>query len=219
MRVLLVEDEDLLAEFLKRSLTKAGHDVDHAADGIMASEKINSKIYDVVILDIILPKKNGLDVCRDARKQNIKTPILILSSQDAETARIQGLDAGADDYMVKPFSHKELEARLRALHRRPAEIVSDEITLGQVTFSSATHKVSLAGREVSLRSKEFALLEFLIRNSNRVVPREEIFVHVWGVSAENASNRVDACVKEIRTKLGKDLIKTIHGTGYAIDNE
>ena len=216
MRILLVEDEDLLAEFLKRSLIKSGHSVDCASDGLIASEKINSKTYDVIILDIILPRKNGLDVCRDARRQKVKTPILILSSQDAETSRIQGLDAGADDYMIKPFSTKELEARLRALHRRLPQIVSEEIPIGHVIFNATTRRVSLDGKEVELRSKEFALLEFLVRNENRVVPREEIFINVWGVSAENASNRVDACVKELRTKLGKNIIRTAHGIGYAI---
>lgn len=217
MRILLVEDEDLLAEYLRLSLTKSGYDVDYAADGLMATEKLHTKPYDVVVLDIILPKKSGIEVCKDARLIGIQTPILILSSQDSEASRITGLDVGADDYMVKPFSYPELEARLRALYRRPKEIISDTITVGDVTFSSQMHRIWKGGHEVTLRAKEFALLEFMLRNINRVISREEIFQNVWGVQSINASNRVDACVKEIRNKLGKDIIRTLHGTGYAVE--
>ncbi len=217
MHILLVEDEELIAEYLKRSLSKAGHEIDYAPDGQIAYDKLTTKTYDIVILDIILPKKNGLDVCREAREQGIKTPIIVLSSQDSENARVDGLDAGADDYMVKPFSYAELEARLRALFRRPKELLNDRIVAGDVAFSSAQHKVWLHDKEVALRVKEFALLEYLIRNKNCAVSREAIFSNVWGVSAENASNRVDACVKEVRNKLGKDSIKTVHGIGYTFN--
>lgn len=217
MHILLVEDEELLAEYLKRSLAKAGHEVDYAPDGQIAYDKVTAKSYDVVILDIILPKKNGLDVCREARQKGVKTPIIILSSQDAEVARVAGLDVGADDYMIKPFSYPELEARLRALFRRPKEILSDRIEVGPIAYSATQHKVWKNNKEVELRSKEFALLEFLIRNPGRALTREELFDSVWGVSAENASNRVDVCVKEIRIKLGKDIIKTVHGVGYALN--
>ncbi len=216
MRVLVVEDEDLLAEFLKRSLTKAGHDVDYAPNGEIAFHKITTRVYDVVVLDIIIPYKNGLEVCREARELGIKTPIIILSSQDAEASRIDGLDAGADDYMIKPFSYPELEARLRALNRRPKEIIDDVIEIDGVTFDGTNRKITFQGNVLDLRSKAYRLVEYMMRNAGRVMTREEIFENVWGVSAVNASNRVDVCVAEVRAKINKDFIRTVHGLGYTV---
>ncbi len=217
MRILLVEDEELVAEFLKRSLKKAGHEVDYAGDGDVAYQKASNKAYDAVVLDIVLPKRSGIDVCRQVRADGVTTPIIILSSMETEAQRVGGLDAGADDYMIKPFSYRELEARLRALHRRPVAMLEDSLSAGPITVNNTQHKVYLDNIEVELRNKEYLLLEYMIRHRDRVIPREEILHTLWGVSIENASNRVEACVKELRNKLGKDVIKTVHKTGYKLN--
>ena len=219
MRILLVEDEQLVAEYLKLSLTSAGHEVDHAADGNTAYDKAISKGYDVIILDILLPGKNGVDVCREVREYGVQTPILFLTSMEAEESRITGLDAGADDYLTKPFSFPELQARLRALYRRPQSIVSEHVIVGNIKISTTEHRAWLGDEEKDLRSKEFAVLAYLMRNKERAISRDELFRNIWGVSSENASNRVDVCVKELRRKFGKDCIKTISKTGYRIMQE
>jgi DNA-binding response OmpR family regulator len=216
MRILLVEDEHLVAEYLKRSLVKAGHDVDYAADGQVAYSKAHKKTYDVIILDIILPKLTGIEVCRRIRSEGVRTPVIMLTSMDAEKSRVDGLDSGADDYMVKPFSFLELEARLRALIRRPDIIIDDEISFNTIRMSQKKHLVWLDDIEVELRSKEFAVLQYLIINQQRVVSRDELLARVWGINPENASNRADACIKELRNKLGKDVIETVHTVGYRL---
>jgi two-component system, OmpR family, response regulator len=216
MRVLLVEDEDVLAKFLCISFRHEGYVVDCVVDGISALNKIKSKQYDLIILDVILPQKNGLDVCRETRQYGVVTPILILSSQNTDFARVKGLDAGADDYVAKPFSYTELQARIRALHRRPSVIADDMVVLGDLSISAAFRKVWMSNKEVKLRNKEFLLLDFLVRKNGRVATRDELLEHVWGIGIGSASNRVDACIKELRSKLGRDQISTIHGVGYTM---
>ena len=217
MHVLVAEDDDLLAGYLRLSLRKAGHVVDSVFEGNSAERNILTRRYDVIVLDILLPYKNGLDICQHVRSQGITTPIIILSSQDSEDSRINGLDAGADDYMTKPFSFPELEARMRALLRRPKLILDENFKYKSVRICFNRHKIWVADTEILLRAKEFAVIEYLVRNKDRIITREELLNNIWGIHAENASNRVDACVKEIRSKLGKDMIRTVHGTGYALN--
>ena len=216
MRILLVEDEQIVAQYLKSSVKKSGHEVDYAPDGNIGHEKALSKGYDVIILDIILPYMSGLEICKATREAGIETPIIILSSMESEKSRVKGLDVGADDYMIKPFSYPELEARLRALYRRPRQIITDELKINDISVNLDLREIKVDGKTIELRAKEFDLLVYLMRNSERVIPREELFNNVWGVNFENASNRVDSAIKEIRRKIGKDKIKTVTKSGYKI---
>jgi DNA-binding response OmpR family regulator len=219
MHILVVEDEVIMLEFLKHAVKKSGHSLDTAKDGAVAIEKIANNTYDVIVLDVILPHFTGYEICEKARDMGITTPIIFLTSQQTAEDKIKGLNIGADDYMVKPFNYAELEARLNALYRRPKQFVEDTIEIRNVSISNKLHKVWVNDTEIDLRNKEFSLLEFLMREPSVVHSREEIFQHVWGVQLGYTSNRVDACVKEIRKKIGNNMIKTVHGSGYTITND
>lgn len=223
MKVLVVDDEDLLVEFLRRSLKADNHVVEIARNGQDAVTKAISRNYDVILLDVIMPIKDGVQVCKELREQQIETPILILSSRDSETARVQGLDAGADDYLIKPFGYKELSARLRALQRRPRHVDQPLLRVKNIELDPARRIVSVSGRDIDMRPKEFSLLEYLMRHAGTAVSRYEILEKVWGVSAFNTSNRLDVCIKQVREKIGDNvangphIIKTVHGFGYRIE--
>ncbi|MDE2312219.1 MAG: response regulator transcription factor [Patescibacteria group bacterium] len=222
MRILIIEDQEKLAKALKKGLEQEGYSADYVLDGETGQRRIESKPadYDAVILDIMLPKKNGLEVCRDWRRQNIMVPVLMLTAKDAEMDKITGLDTGADDYLVKPFSDKELQARLRALLRRPRQALASELKVGDLNLHAGTHKIFCRGQEIFLTLKQFSLLEYLMRHPGQVLSREQLLEHVWDYSYDAFTNIVDAHIKNLRKKLKKAnyeyALETIRGVGYRL---
>ena len=220
MRILVVEDNRRLSDSLKMNLIDEGYAVDTAYDGIEGQELAELTPYDVIILDIMLPKRDGLEVCRELRQQRNKTPILILTARDAIDDRVKGLDSGADDYLVKPFAVEELRARLRALLRREADEKSGTLKVSGLSLDPATHEVSRNDVPIDLTAKEFALLEYLMRNANRLVTREMAENHVWSYDYAGASNVVDVYIRRLRRKIDDPfedkLIETVRGVGYRI---
>ncbi len=220
MRVLIAEDEVKMAALLKRGFQEECYAVDvtdTAEDTIwMASEAA----YDVILLDIMLPDGNGFDVCRQLRAAGCWAPVLMLTARDAVSDRVRGLDAGADDYLTKPFAFDELLARTRALLRRGAAARPALLRAGPLTLDPATHAVSVAGESVELTAREFTLLEYLMRNANEVLSRTRIRDHVWDFAFDGDSNVVDVYVRYLREKIdrrfGVALIETIRGAGYRI---
>jgi DNA-binding response OmpR family regulator len=220
MRILLVEDNRRLNHTLKLSLMDDGYAVDPAFDGMEGEELALMTPYDAIILDIMLPEKDGLQVCRDLRSERLKTPIIMLTAMDAVDDRVSGLDAGADDYLVKPFAMQELLARLRALLRRESGDKTGLLTAGDLRLDPASHLVERAGRTINLTSKEYALLEYFMRNPNRLITREMAVSHVWSYDSSNASNVIDVYVRRLRQKVDdpfdEKLIETIRGSGYRL---
>jgi two-component system OmpR family response regulator len=220
MRILLIEDEAKMARVLRRGLEQEGYVVDAVADGDEALRRGLRGEYDAVVLDVMLPSRDGFSVCRELRSNGRWVPVLMLTARDGVEDRIRGLDAGADDYLVKPFSFGELLARLRALVRRGAPERPAALEVDGVRLDPATHVVTRDDVGVDLSSREFALLEFLMRRSGEVVGRERILEHVWDVNFDGFSNVVDVYVGYLRRKLetpfGRPLIKTVRGAGYGI---
>ena len=221
MRILLVEDEPSAARFIAKGLREAKHAVDIATDGIGASRQCQENDYDAVILDVMLPGKDGLAVCRDLRAAGSDVPVLMLTARDAVEARVQGLDAGADDYLTKPFDFRELLARVRALTRRDRRPLAPErIEVGPLAIDVAGQRVWIDGRELELTSREYALLEYLARRAGEVVGRADIAEHVWDENYDPFSNVVDVYVQRLRRKLdsgdGPSLIRTRRGQGYQL---
>jgi DNA-binding response OmpR family regulator len=220
MRILLVEDNRRLSASLKMSLIDAGYAVDTAYDGVEGQELAELTPYDVIILDIMLPKRDGYEVCRELRQQRMNTPILMLTARDAIEDRVKGLDSGADDYLVKPFAIDELHARLRALLRRDAPDKTGLITVADLTIDPATHYVVKNGVRIDLTAKEYSLLEYLLRNPNRLITREMAQNHVWSYDYDGASNVVDVYIRRLRRKIDEPfdvkLIETVRGVGYRI---
>ena len=221
MRVLVVEDEVKMAGLLERGLEEEGHAVDVAGRGEDALWMARAAPYDAIVLDLMLPGLDGFAVCRELRAQEVWTPVLLLTARDAVDDRVFGLDAGADDYLVKPFAFGELLARLRALVRRGARERPAVLTVGELVLDPAAHVVSLSGRPVLLSAREFALLEFLMRRPGQVVSRTEILEHVWNYNYDGLSNVVDVYVGYLRRKLeqppGLVCIRTVRGVGYGLE--
>jgi two-component system, OmpR family, response regulator len=221
MRILLVEDELKMARALRRGLEQEGYAVDMSADGDDALSRAVEFEYDVIVLDVMLPGRDGFSVCRELRGRGRWAPVLMLTARDAVEDRIRGLDAGADDYLVKPFAFGELLARLRALVRRGASERPPVIAVGDVALDPAAHTVTRDGRPVELSPREFSLLEFLMRHPGEVVGRTRILEQVWDVNYEGFSNVVDVYVGYLRRKLeqpfGRPLIRTVRGVGYAVE--
>jgi DNA-binding response OmpR family regulator len=221
MRILLVEDEPSASRFIAKGLREARHAVDIASDGIGAAEQCQQNDYDAVILDVMLPGKDGLTVCRELRAARSDVPVLMLTARDAVEARVEGLDAGADDYLTKPFDFRELLARVRALTRRDRRPLAPErIEVRHLTIDVAAQRVWRHGLEVALTSREYALLEYLARHAGQVVGRAAIAEHVWDEHYDAFSNVVDVYVQRLRRKLdGPDessLIRTRRGQGYQL---
>ncbi len=223
MRILVVEDEPSIANFVCQGLTEAGHAVDVAGDGHEGLNYAQAAEYDVLVLDIMLPKLNGLDLLRELRRHGDKTPALMLTARDTVDNRVEGLDAGADDYLVKPFAFPELLARIRALLRRPPLQTGNVLQVGDLLLDTATREVRRAGRFVDISPREFAVLEYLMRNPNQVLTRTQIGEHVWNFDFFNESNVVDVYIGYLRRKLDDDfdisLIHTVRGVGYRISAE
>src|SRR5512136_2757393 len=220
MRILLVEDNRRLSNSLKMSLVDYGYAVDAAYDGIEGQDLAEMTPYDVIILDILLPGRDGLEVCRELRLQKINTPILMLTARDAIEDRVEGLDSGADDYLVKPFAIDELHARLRALLRRESPDKTGLLTIADLTLDPAAHRVLRRGVPIDLTAKEFSLLEYLMRNPNRLITRGMAENHVWSYDYDGASNVVDVYIRRLRRKVDEPfkikLIETIRGAGYRL---
>ncbi|MBI2008444.1 response regulator transcription factor [Candidatus Amesbacteria bacterium] len=218
MRILLVEDERRLSGVLKKGLEEDGFAVDAAFDGEEGLFLAQSEDYDLILLDVMLPKMEGIEVCRRLRGQNIKTPVLMLTAKSQVEDKVAGLDSGADDYLTKPFAFLELRSRIQALLRRSRQEASPLLTLADLELDPIRHKVVRAGRPVDLTPKEFAVLEFLLRRKNEVVTRTMITEHVWDYNFEGMSNVVDVFMAAIRRKIDAGaavkLIHTIHGVGY-----
>jgi DNA-binding response OmpR family regulator len=220
MRILVVEDNHRLNSSLASSLAHEGYSIDSAYDGQEGQDLAEMTSYDLIILDIMLPKKDGLDVCRDLRRRRIHTPILLLTARDTVDDRVQGLDFGADDYLVKPFAMRELLARLRALLRRQQPSKQGRLEMGNLVIDPVTHTVEREGRPLDLTPKEFALLEYLMYHPNQVVTREMIEQHIWNYDFECESNVIDVYVRRLRRKIDDPfeikLLTTVRGVGYRL---
>ena len=218
MRILLVEDDARVAGFLAKGLREQSYAVDVARDGEAAVYLAAVNEYDLIVLDVMLPVKDGHTVCRELRGAGARVPILMLTARGSVDDRVAGLDSGADDYLTKPFDFKELLARLRALLRRSAVFRPSVVRVGDLSMNTANHAVARAGRPINLTAKEYALLEFLILNQDRVVGREQIAQHVWDENFDPLSNVIDVYIKRLRAKLDAGasprLIHTRRGEGY-----
>lgn len=220
MRILLVEDEVKMARAIRRGLEQEGYAVDVSADGDDALHCGIENDYDAVVLDVMLPGRDGFSICRELRDRGRWAPILMLTARDAVEDRIRGLDAGADDYLVKPFAFGELLARVRAMVRRGTPERPSTLTVGDVVLDPATHTVRRGEATVDLTPKEFALLEFLMRHPGEVLGRPRILEHVWDMNYDGFSNVVDVYVSYVRRKLeqpfDRPFIRTVRGVGYVV---
>jgi DNA-binding response OmpR family regulator len=224
MRILIVEDEARIARFLKKGLEEESYAVDIATDGPSALDWIAGTNYDLILLDVMLPRLNGFEVCRLLRERGVTTPILMLTARDEVDDRVAGLDAGADDYLAKPFAFKELLARMRALIRRTSPAVTSHpvLKLADLQLNTVTHLAYRQEREIELTAKEYALLEYLLHHPHRPLSRTLIREAIWGYDYYGASNVVDVYVRHLRQKLEASgepaLIHTVRGIGYKIDD-
>ncbi len=218
MRILVIEDEKQLSSIIKRGLEEEGYAVDVARDGEEGLYCAENTAYDLILLDIMLPLKDGLAVCRDLRLKKIATPVLMLTAKDKVQDRVDGLDCGADDYLVKPFAFPELLARIRALLRREASGKTPVLTAGDLTLNPALRQVKKGGQDVELTGKEYALLEYFMRNPGRLLTRTMLEEHVWNYDFDGISNIVDVYVRRLRDKIdpGSGLIQTVRGAGYRL---
>ena len=222
MRILLAEDDRRIANFVSKGLRENSYAVDVANDGEDALYQVSINDYDLIILDVMMPLKDGFEVCRELRQEGNKTPILMLTARDAVEDRISGLDFGADDYLIKPFEFGELLARLRALLRRQNVVRPPKIIVADLEIDTISQKVWRGGKEILLTAKEYALLEYLAREKGKVIGREEISTHVWDESFDVFSNLIEVYVNRLRAKIDKDfapqLIQTRRGAGYILDD-
>lgn len=221
MRILLVEDDLNLAQFIRKGLKEEQYAVDFASDGMEGLELALLNPYDLLILDIMLPKLDGLTICRRVRAKGNVTPVLLLTARNTVEDKVSGFDTGADQFLTKPFAFAELLARVRALLRRGAPQQLVHLRAADLELDPASHRVWRAGQEVALTNKEYALLEFLLRNKNRVLTRTAIIEHVWDISYDPMTNIVDAHIKALRAKIDRDfspqLIATVRGAGYMLE--
>ncbi len=220
MRILLVEDDSRVASFIRRGLREEQYAVDVAADGERAIYLAQTGDYDLIILDWLLPKRNGLDVLRTLRAEHVVTPVLILTAKDELQDKVAGLNAGADDYLTKPFGFDELLARVRALLRRRGDLVQTVLRAADLELDTLRHRVTRGGRKLSLTAREYALLEFFLRHPDQVVTRTMLSEHVWEHDFDSLSNVIDVHVARLRRKIDDDfprkLLHTIRGRGYIL---
>lgn len=223
MRILVVEDEPKLNELIVKRLKREHYSVDACLDGSEALVYLAGAEYDALVLDIMLPGASGFEVLQSLRSRRDRTPVLFLTARDTVEDRVLGLDAGADDYLVKPFAFDELLARLRVLIRRSSGQVSNLCTLADLTVDCDARTVSRSGQSIQLSGREFAILEYLIRNSGRVLSRDKIGLHVWNYDYDGGSNIVDVYIRNLRRKLddgfSPKLIHTVRGSGYVLREE
>ncbi len=222
MKILLIEDEKKLSEVIKRGLELQGYTVDVVDDGAKGLTRISlhRTDYDLVVLDLMLPTMDGLEVCKQMREKEIRVPVLILSARSETETKVQLLSSGADDYLVKPFAFSELNARIHALMRRPNEVLPQVLTAGKLSLDPGTRKVAYGTRDLLLTLKEFGLLEYFMRHQDKVVNREDLLSHLWDFNYVGFSNIVDVHVKNLRRKLdgagAEGILETIRGVGYRL---
>lgn len=220
MRILIVDDEENLVNALYKALKEEGYSVDTAQDGLEGLEYAKMNVYDVIILDIMLPGMDGIKILENLRNEGINTPVLMLTAKDATEDKVKGLDTGADDYMTKPFELSELMARIRAILRREAPTKSPILKLADLELNTLTRQVKRGDKEITLTSKEFALLEYMMRNAGRVLTRTQIADHVWDYEFDGFSNIIDVYIRYLRKKIDdgfeNKLIHTIRGSGYCL---
>jgi two-component system copper resistance phosphate regulon response regulator CusR len=221
MRVLVIEDEPKTAEFLRKGLGESGFGVDLAADGELGLEMARDGAYEVIVLDVALPKRDGWSVLRRLREDGHATPVLFLTARDEVADRVKGLDLGADDYLVKPFAFSELLARIRTLMRRPSLQQAQALALDDLSVDLVSQKVVRAGQSLRLTATEYRLLVFMLRHQGEVLPRTMIAEHVWDMNFDGDTNVVDVAIRRLRAKIdepfGRKLIQTVHGRGYALE--
>ncbi len=216
MRILIVEDEHRIAGNIKLGLEQENYAADVVYDGTEGFDLAASGDYDVIILDIMLPGKSGLDICRDLRREKIHTPILLLTARSQLQDKVSGLDSGADDYLTKPFAFEELLARIRALIRRPRQALSAVLKFKDLILEPQNYLVKESNKPLKLSKKEFAILEYLMRNQGKILSKEQIIAHVWDYDADVLPNTVEANIKNLRRKVGENLITTVRGFGYKL---
>ena len=220
MRILVVEDETKVASFIRRGLEAEHYRVDVATDGQSGLERVFDEDYDLMILDVMLPKRDGLSVLKEIRRRRLPIPVLMLTARDTVPDRVAGLDGGADDYLTKPFAFEEFVARVRALLRRGTPTQAPILRLADLQLNPVSREVTRAGRPIGLTAKEFALLEFFLRQPGRVLSRALIAQHVWGVDFDTFTNVIDVYVNYLRKKIDADfapkLLHTVRGVGYVL---
>ena len=220
MRILVIEDEVKIAQFIKRGLKEEGYAVDVAVDGEEGHFMLSSNEYDAIILDLMLPKMDGLTLCRTLRKEGNQTPIIMLTAKDTVKDKVKGLDSGADDYLPKPFAFEELLARVRVLLRKKDSRVQTQLKVDDLVLDLLTHKVTRGDREIDLTVKEYALLEYLMRNAGNIVTRTMISEHVWDINFDTFTNVIDVYINYLRNKIDSGfenkMIHTVRGKGYLL---
>jgi DNA-binding response OmpR family regulator len=222
MKILVVEDDNTIRNVLKISLESQSYNVDEAEDGQTALYMAKVNKYDLILLDLIIPKKSGLEVCKELRNENITTPIMMLTSKNETLTKVELLNSGADDYVTKPFSFEELNARICALWRRPKQTRSEIIKIGSLTIDNQKQEVVLKKKRLYLTRKEFSLLELLSKNPNKVVSRASIMEHVWNTDANPFSNTIETHVRNLRRKIQdskREIIQSVPGRGYKMCTE
>lgn len=223
MKILMVEDERALLEGVAHILREENYDVDTAINGFDGLQLARQNIYDVIILDIMLPELDGFSIVKSLRGDSIRTPIILLTAKDRVEDRVRGLDLGADDYLTKPFAAPELLARIRVLLRGKGDMMDNELCYGPITINENEHDGYINGQKLNLTVKEYLLLEFLIRNKEQILLRDQIFNRIWGFSSESGLNIVDVYVHHLRKKLAAfqldDYIKTVRGIGFMLKGD
>ncbi len=221
--MLVVEDEHRIANSIKKGLEQESYAVDVAYNGEDGYDFASTEEYDVIILDLMLPGMDGIDITKELRKEKIHTPILILTAKGQIQDKVKGLDSGADDYLTKPFSFEELLARIRALVRRPKVTVDETLAVSDLTLNSKSFEVKRAGKLIELSNKEFSLLEYLMKNKSRIMTKDQIISHVWDYDADILPNTVEVYIRNLRNKIDlpfnnkKEMIKTVRGFGFKIE--
>jgi heavy metal response regulator len=220
LRILVVEDDRKVANFIRKGLREERYAADVSRDGVEAAHLALTNDYDLIVLDVMLPGKNGIEVCRELRGKGVVTPIIMLTAKDTLEDKVRGLDAGADDYLPKPFAFEELLARVRALLRRNQEYRTPTLKVADLELDPSQHRVTRAGREIVLTGKEYALLEYLLRNAGREVSETLIMEHVWEMDFDPQTNVVGVYIHHLRQKVDRDfdtkLIHTVRGVGYVL---
>jgi DNA-binding response OmpR family regulator len=222
MKILVVEDEHLIANALKKGLEQEHYTVDLAFDGLEGFDLASSGDYDLILLDLMLPKMDGLEICRQLRSQQNHVPILMLTAKSQLEDKVKGLNCGADDYLTKPFAFEELLARIRALSRRPQNSAAEILTVGDLSLNLSTYEVLRQNKSISLSGKEYSLLECLLRHTNKILTKDQLIQHVWSYESDILPNTVEVYIRNLRQKIDKNykvkLIKTVRGFGYKVSD-